>query len=167
MQFKHFILFFLIIGIASCSSTQYLVDSLGDYDVTKYQTYTMEDNCTDDINPVMQLRIKNALEQNLREHNYTKASDADLLIKYFVKNVGKKYIEECRDEYTRWEGGEVCQERVVNYVEGSIVVDIIDTKTNSIIWHGAAYGPSWSRISNPNKKVNTVIENLLNKYFDS
>ena len=167
MRLRHSVFLILLIGLASCSSTQYLTDSLGDYDSSKYQTYAMEDNCADDINPVMQLRIKNALEKNLRNHNYKKDSNADILVKYFVKNISKKYIEECREEYARWEGGKLCQERVVNYIEGSIVVDIIDTETNSIIWHGAAYGPSWSRINDPNKKVNTVIKKLLVKYFDT
>jgi hypothetical protein len=127
----------------------------------------MEDNCADDINPIMQLRIKNALERTLRNHDYSKSLDADILVKYFVKNVTKKYVEECREEYARWEGGKLCEEKVVNYVEGSIVIDIIDTRTNTIIWHGAAYGPSWSSIRDPNKKVNEVVMKLLDRYFNT
>jgi len=168
MKIQYFLLAVLsITAWVSCSSTQYISDSLQDVDASKYHTYIMEDNCADDINPIMQIRIKNALEKKLRNNDYSKHSNADILVKYFVKNVSKKYVEECREEYARWEGGKVCQERVVNYVEGSIVIDIIDTKTNSIIWHGAAYGPSWSSISNPNKKINEVVDNLLERYFNS
>ena len=83
-------------------------------DASKYQTYVMEDNCSDEINPIMQIRIKNALEKSLRSNNYSKSNDADILVKYFVKNKSKKYIEECKEEYTRWEGGKFCQERVVS-----------------------------------------------------
>jgi hypothetical protein len=126
----------------------------------------MEDNCGDDINPIMQIRIKNALEKKLRSSAYTKSADADLLVKYFVKNTSKKYVEECTDEYQRWEGGQTCQERVVSYEEGSIVIDLIDTRTNTIIWHGAALGPSWSSIRDPNKKVDEVIDQLLERYFN-
>ncbi|MDF1698422.1 MAG: DUF4136 domain-containing protein [Saprospiraceae bacterium] len=161
---------FSLLGLlfwTSCSTTQFVSDSLGDVDPNLYHTYTMEDNCSDDINPIMQIRIKNAIESKLRNNDYSKNDNADLLIKYFVKNLSKKYVEECREEYNRWEGGKLCQERVVTYVEGSIVIDIIDTKTNSIIWHGAAYGPSWSSISNPNQKVNEVVNTLLTKYFNS
>ena len=139
----------LLIGMGSCSSTQYFSDSLENVDISKYQSYMTEDNCADDINPIMQLRIKN------------------VLVKYFVKNLSKKYVEECRDEYARWEGGKICQERVINYVEGSIVIDIIDTATNTIIWHGAAFGPSWSTIKDPNKKVDEVVNKLLERYFNS
>lgn len=157
----------LIFGLGSCSPTQYFSDNLGNLDTSKYQSYMTEDNCADDINPIMQIRIKNALDKNFRKNNYQQKPNADVLVKYFVKNLSKKYVEECREEYARWEGGKLCQERVVNYVEGSIVVDIIDTRTNTIIWHGAAYGASWSRIKDPNKKVDEVINKLLNKYFNS
>ena len=160
MNYKLHLLALAVIVLSSCSTTQYFSDSIADTDPASYSTYSMEDNCADDINPVMQLRIKNALELNFRAKNYSKSESGDVLIKYFVKNVSKKYVEECREEYARWEGGRICQEKVVNYVEGSIVVDIIDTKTNSIIWHGAAYGPSWSSIKNPNEKVEKVIRTL-------
>lgn len=161
-----FFIGFAIMTLVSCSSTQYISDSLTDIDTSKYLTYEMEDNCADDINPIMQIRIKNALERSLRSNSYSKDSNADVLVKYFVKNMSKKYVQECREEYARWKGGEMCQERVVNYVEGSIVIDIIDTKTNTIIWHGAAYGPSWSSIRDPNKKINEVVDNLLGRYFN-
>ena len=157
----------LLIGMGSCSSTQYFSDSLENVDISKYQSYMTEDNCADDINPIMQLRIKNAIEKNLKNNNYKKDPNADVLVKYFVKNLSKKYVEECRDEYARWEGGKICQERVINYVEGSIVIDIIDTATNTIIWHGAAFGPSWSTIKDPNKKVDEVVNKLLERYFNS
>lgn len=158
---------FTILMLSSCASTQYVSDSLGTVDASQYNTYVMEDNCADDINPIMQIRIKNALEKKLRMNNYTNNKNADILVKYFVKNISKKYVEECKEEYSRWEGGKYCQERVVNYVEGSIVIDIIDTRTNAIIWHGAAYGPSWSSLSDPNKKVNEVVNKLLERYFNA
>lgn len=166
MRIQHIIvILFAALVIQACSSTQYISDSLGPVDVSQYHTYSMEDNCADDINPIMQIRIKNALEMKLRANDYSKSDNGDVLVKYFVKNTNKKYVEECNDEYERWEGGRMCQERVVTYVEGSIVIDIIDTRTNRIIWHGAAYGPSWSSISDPNKKVNDVVDNLLERYF--
>lgn len=157
---------FIILGMLSCNSTQYLSDSLQPVDASKYQTYTMEENCSDEINPIMQIRIKNALEKNLRKNGYNKKVDADILVKYFVKNLSKKYVEECHEEYARWKGGKMCQERVITYVEGSIVVDIIDTRTNTIIWHGAAYGPSWTTLRDPNKKVTQVVTTLLERYFN-
>ena len=77
-----------------------------------------------------------------------------------------KYVQECRDDYLRWEGGTKCIDRVITYEEGSIVVDMINTKNNTIVWHGAAYGPSWSKLSDPNKHVNKTIENLMIRFFN-
>ncbi len=168
MRLHHVVIVvFATLLFQACSPTRYVSDSLAEIDTSQYKTYSMEENCTDDINPIMQIRIKNALETSLRSNNYSKSSNADVLVKYFVKNMNKQFVEECREEYNRWEGGEYCKERVINYVEGSIVIDIVDTRTNSIIWHGAAYGPSWSSLSNPNKKVKEVVDNLLSRYFNT
>lgn len=161
------IVLFAILVMGSCSSTRYTSDSLQDVDAKAYHTYVMEDNCGDDINPIMQIRIKNALEKKLRSSDYTMSPNADILVKYFVKNTSKHYVEECTDEYERWEGGQTCQERVITYEEGSIVIDMIDTRTNTIIWHGAAFGPSWDSIHDPNKKVDAVIAKLLDRYFNT
>ena len=156
----------IIIGLASCSSTQYLTDSLGSVDTSQFTSYTLEDNCGDDINPIMQIRIKNGIQQSLRDRNLTNNNNADLLIKYFVKNTNKKYVQECRDDYLRWEGGRRCIDRVITYEEGSLVVDMIDTRTNTIIWHGAAYGASWDRLSDPNKHINKTVSGLLDRFFN-
>ena len=85
MKIHHISIFlFAILMLASCSSTQYISDSLGEVEPSAFSTYTMEDNCADDINPIMQIRIKNALEKKLRGNNYTKSDDADILIKYLI-----------------------------------------------------------------------------------
>ena len=130
---KYLVFSSIIIGLASCSSTQYLTDSLGDIDSSQFTSYSIEDNCGDDINPIMQIRIKNAVQKTLRSKNIENTDNANLLVKYFVKNTNKKYVQECRDDYLRWEGGRKCIDRVISYEEGSIVVDMIDTRTNTII----------------------------------
>ncbi|MFT4533482.1 MAG: hypothetical protein ACJA1A_003192 [Saprospiraceae bacterium] len=166
MNYLKYLLFSIfIIGMSSCSSTQYLTDSLGSVDASQFASYTLEDNCGDDINPIMQIRIKNAIQKTLRVRNLTNNENANLLVKYFVKNTNKKYVQECRDDYLRWEGGRKCIDRVISYEEGSIVVDMIDTRTNTIIWHGAAYGPSWDRLSDPDKHINGTVSNLLDRFF--
>ena len=76
---------------ASCTSTQFVSDHLGNVNASQYNSYSMEANCANDINPIMQLRIKNAIEKKLRAKDYAKQENADLLVKYFVKNVSKKF----------------------------------------------------------------------------
>lgn len=163
---KSILLSCLIIGFASCSTTQYLSDSLVPVDISQFESYVLEENCGDDINPIMQIRINNAVQKSLQNRGLTYNENANLLVKYFVKNKEQKYVQECRDDYLRWEGGTKCIDRVITYEEGSIVVDMINTKNNTIVWHGAAYGPSWSKLSDPNKHVNKTIENLMIRFFN-
>ncbi len=157
-----FLVFFLLI---SCSPILYVSDHLNSFDPLQYTTYGMEENCGDEINPIMAIRIKNALEKNLRQNGYENHENPDLLVKYFIKNITKKYVEECTNEYDRWHGGETCKARVISYEEGSIVIDIIDTNNNTIIWHGAVRGPSFENIKNPNSRINEMIDELLEYYF--
>lgn len=161
----HLLAIILTVGLTSCSTTQFVSDSFGDVDASQFSTYTLEDHCSDDINPIMQIRIKNAVQQSLHGRGIILSDRANLLVKYFVKNTNQRYTLECSEYYSRWDGGIVCRERVVSYEEGSIVIDMVDTRSNTIIWHGAAYGASWSRSRDANKAVNTTVGSLLDRFF--
>lgn len=163
---KNIILLILLgVGISSCSKVIYVSDPLENTDFTIYNTYGTEEHCDESISSINMQRIKNSVEVNLRKNGYVVSGNPDILVKYFVKDKTKKIIEECSDYYDRWTGGETCRERVVNYEEGSIVIDFIDTNKNTIIWHGAAKGPSFNKLSDPGKDIDRMVSKLINLYF--
>lgn len=162
---KKLLVLLLAIGFSSCSKVIYISDPLENTDFSVYQTYGTEEHCDEGISSLNAQRIKNAVEVNLRKNGYTVSNNPDLLVKYFVKNTTKKIVEECSDYYDRWTGGETCRERVVNYEEGSIVIDFIDTHKNTIIWHGAAKGPSFQKLSKPGEDINNMVKKLVDLYF--
>jgi len=162
---KHALFLLLILSaLSSCTQLYYQTDFLVELDPDDYGSYYTEVQCDDDVNPITAQRIQNAIDVNARDLGYSQNENGDLLIKYLIKNTSKKFIEECSKEYNRFSGGEFCRERVVTYKEGSLIMDIIDANTNEIVWHGAAYGPSFNDWKDADKKVNEMVGTLFQRY---
>ena len=120
---KRILAVILTLLMFSCSSVYYVSDPALGLDASTYQSYGTEEFCDEEISMLNMQRIKNAVDISMRDIGYARSDDPDVLIKYFVKNKTKKYIEECADHYDRWTGGETCRERVLTYEEGSIIID--------------------------------------------
>jgi len=158
------VLLIISLSITSCASVYYISDHLSTAEKKEFKTYTTEDHCDQEISKLQAQRIKNAIDITMRDLGYQRAENGDLLVQYFVKNTTKQFVEECEDDYDRWTGGETCREMVITYEEGSIIIDMIDTDINTIIWHGAARGPSFKAMSKPDQEINRMVSKLLN-YF--
>lgn len=154
----------MVVLFSSCNRLYYQSDFLVNIDLNDFSSYYTEVQCGDDVNPITAQRIRNAVDLNAQEMGYTKIDNGDILIKYLIKNTSTKFIEECSQEYGRFRGGEFCKERVITYKEGSLIMDIIDTDTNEIVWHGAAYGPSFNDWKDADAKINKMVGTLFNTY---
>lgn len=160
------VLLFAILSITSCSSVYYISDHINSAGQKEFKTYTTEDHCDKEISKLQAQRIKNAVDIAMRDLGYRRADNGDLLVQYFVKNTTKQYVEECDNDYDRWTGGETCREMVFTYEEGSIIIDMVDTDINTIIWHGAARGPSFNAMNKPDQEINRMVAKLLS-YFEA
>lgn len=153
--------------ISSCSTVSYMTDNLKQVDIPNFRTYATEDNCDDkEINPIMLQRVKNAIDINMRDNNIVRSSNPDMLVQYFIKNEVKTSFSQCRIDYDRWVGGEDCRNKVISYEEGSIIIDFVDTNTSTIVWHGAIRGPSFNYMKDPDTKINEMVTNLLDHFFE-
>lgn len=151
--------------LTGCMSVRYVVDrqDVGRHD--SYKTYRIEEHCLDipiGVNPINQQRIQNAIEVNLRNYGLlSEKGDADLLVKYYVKNKTIYYNSGCDDYYENVKGGQQCVERISSYEEGSLIVDVIDQLAQKVIWHGAAVGPTYDEMKDPQKKIDKIVGELL------
>ena len=156
----------LALLMVSCSNIYYISDPNEGLNASLYNSYNTEESCDEEISRLNMQRIKNAVDISMRDIGYAKSENPDVLVKYFVKSQTKEqYIQECTNHYSRWIRGMICRERVLTYEEGSIVIDIIDTQTNTIIWHGAVRGPSFDSFSRPNQDINRMVKKLIAMYF--
>lgn len=163
--------YLIVIGFLSlnaCMTVSYVMDRQEDTVIGKYSNYFLEVHCLDDpigVNPINQIRIANAINKNLTEFGLTRGDQqSDLLVKYFVKNESKQYAEGCSDYYDQIRGGLQCVERIRTYEEGTMIIDIIDQNIHEVIWHGAAIGPSYRNMNNPESKIEKIVKELLHDF---
>lgn len=89
-----------------------------------------------DNNPFFVDYLQGAVEKELAKRGYERAltGEPDLLVHYHA-SVSEKvdvYDADVKNGYCYAN----CQPRVVEYEQGTLVVDIVDVKTNKIVWRG-------------------------------
>jgi len=158
--------FVIMLSLSSCAVINYTSDHLEkDSTVASFQTYNIEGECERGVNRVLETRVTNSLNNFMGSRGYKKSDNPDRLIQFFIKEENKNYLSYECDYYRRWDQGEQCSARVVNYKEGSIVIDIVDVGNSKIIWHGAMSGPSFKNMKDPDEKISTYVENLMDKFL--
>ena len=161
-------LLIIVTLLFSCQSNlRHWVDYEASSEFNGYGSYSIDEQCSDynpGVNPINQQRIKNAIEVELRSIGYAKSDDPDLMVKFFVKNETKFFYDQCLPDYDRFQGGKVCIDRVYEYEVGTLVIDLIDVRRNTAVWHGGGEGGSWEKMKNPDAKINTMVKTILSEY---
>ena len=158
-------LLLILTTLLSCSSIRYVSDHLDKDYYAPLGKYAIEGECDRAVSKIQEIRISNAIHEFLQDQGYSRSDDPDFIFQFFVKENQQSYFTRECDYYGRWVYGEHCQSKVVSYKEGSIVIDVIDAQTQSIIWHGAAYSPPFDQINNPGEKIPKYVNKLLGDYF--
>jgi hypothetical protein len=137
-------------------------------------------SASEDVNPVMKLRIDDAVEDSFIAKGYTlidSAEDADFAIAYTVGSRDKIKIDSYPSTYNTnfgwgrgyyghrgYYGGMTMgtETRVRNYTEGKLAIDVYDVKAHQPAWHGWAI----KRISsddkeNPEQMIRTLVEQVV------
>ena len=101
-----------------------------------------------DNNPFFQDYLQGAIEKKLAARGYERAlnGESDLLVHYHASVNQKVDVYEADAPYGYCYGN--CETRVVDYEQGTLVVDLVDRKTNKVVWRG------WSQDA-----MNGVIDN--------
>jgi hypothetical protein len=98
-------------------------------------------------------RIKNAIGQQLESRNYTYSDKPELLIHYHIIMEDKTIMR--TDPYgyygPYWMRTEV---NVYEYREGTLIIDLMDADTNSLVWRG--WITSFLKNSNPSKMEESI-----------
>ena len=161
--------------LGACSSYHVTYD----YDVTasygRYHTfdYYTSKKGTGGTTSLMDKRVRAAVEQELKAKGFameTKA-DPDFLVTYYPIVKNWKVRTTVRSGwgwgYRPFYGGVgVSSSQVRNYKEGTIVIEIVDFKTNQMVWQGAAAG-ALTGLENPedaNEVVPKAVRDILAKF---
>ena len=105
------------------------------------------------------LRIEGAVEKQLAAKGLQRASSGspDLLIHYHASIDQRIDVNQTEREYNYCQTTN-CDSWVVNYEAGTLVLDIVDAKTNKLIWRGWAQDSVADVLKNPDREAAKIDE---------
>ena len=157
---------FLLFLLSSCAS---VYDVYSDYeryvDLSKYKTYKVL-NHNDDFpfgtNPINRQRIERSIDRELTYLGYQHSEDPDLLVSFFVKEKTVRKVYAYRTFYRRW--NHPIWLAVDEYEQGTLIVDLIDNKTEQVVWHGAISKSSFANMRFDQDDVDNAVQSMFEKF---
>ena len=114
-----------------------------------------------DNNPFFRDYVQGAIEKKLAERGFERAligGDPDLLVHYHASVDQRVDVYEADARYGYCYGN--CEARVVDYEQGTLVVDLVDRKTNKVVWRGWAQDVMNGVIDNQDRLEKQVDEGV-------
>ena len=156
----------------SCASTPKIHSLVDDrVQFNNYQTYAFHPNLSADggsYDSMSSRYIKVAIQNEMQKKGFREAENADLWVNFNVYVHDKLTVDTSpsislyygfRRDYGVWGNYPMMQERIRQYTEGTLNIDIIDRKTNLLIWEGVAIGKVTSSIyDNLEIKINEAVK---------
>ncbi|AEP30968.1 DUF4136 domain-containing protein [Brumicola nitratireducens] len=156
----------------SCASTPKIHSLVDDrVQFNKYQTYTFHPSVSvegDNYDSMSSRYIKLAIQNEMQKKGFRQAEDADLWVNFNVYVHDKLTVDTSpsislyygfRRDYGVWGNYPMLQERIQQYTEGTLNIDLIDRKTNLLLWEGVAIGKVTSRTyDNLEFKINEAVK---------
>lgn len=164
-----FILLASTLGLSSCSPFQVRSDYAQTANFTNYKTYKIR---IDDLklNDIDKDRVLNELSKQLQTKGLTSGENPDLIVN--VKANHKKITDiNSSSPYGMygWGGGfgwgiGMNRTWTSNYNEGAIIVDLIDSKDNKLVWQGIGSGISVDSPKSKQKQIPQIMAEIMANY---
>jgi hypothetical protein len=163
------VLALLFVGCASISVNSYVGR---DVSFTQYRSYAWA--ATDrlstgdprlDNNPFFQQRLQSDVEKHLNARGFVKgeSGNPDLMVHYHASVSQQVDVNGVDTEFGYCERG-ACQPSV--YEAGTIVVDLVDARTNTLVWRGWAKDSLDGAIDNQDwleQKVDNAVARIMER----
>jgi|SRR5690625_125196 len=169
--FKYFLaLWVLVIGFSSCQSVRVATDYDKEVDFNQYQSFAFFKPGIDkaEISDLDKRRILRAIDAALLEKGMTKSKDADLLVSIFTEATEEMTV------YPRYYGwynpwysySPYYYSNVSSRTEGTLYIDLIDAKTNTLVWQGVGIGTiePTSDVDRKTERINKIVKEILDRY---
>ena len=170
--------------MTGCSSISIISDYDTSADFSKFNTYNFKraeappDNYPVVMNELNQKRVEKYVDEQMSLRNYSKSDNPDLWITYYVRVEDKTRVESTTygDPYHRSYYGPQyygyyygynhtwTEVEEVNYKVGTLIVDLVDAKSNELVWYGAASKTLEENKPNPDKTIEEAIARMFYKY---
>ncbi len=156
-------------GLTSCSPFNVRSDYADTANFTSYKTYKLR---IDDLklNDIDKDRVLNELSRQLQSKGLQSGENPDLIVN--VKANHKKITDITNNSpYGMYGWGGpfgwgVGMNRTwtSNYNEGAIIVDLVDARTNKLVWQGIGSGISVDRPKAKQKQIPEIMAEIMKNY---
>jgi len=169
-QYFFILLAAVSLGVTSCSPFQVKSDYSATANFANYKTYLLR---TDDLklNDIDKDRVLNELSKQLQAKALTSGQNPDLIVN--VKASHKK-VQDITTSYNGgfdwgrpwgWGGGfGMGNTWTNNYNSGTIVIDIVDAKTQKLVWQGVGSGLSVDSPKSKQKQIPQIVADIMANY---
>lgn len=171
MKTIKFIPLLLLLVLTSCSTVRVAADYDKEANFNQYRSFAFYKPGVDKvkISDLDKRRILRAIENEMTNKGMTLSENPDLLISFFTKERERVDIYNNNFGYgwywnPYWYGGYYGQS-VSRTSEGTLFIDVIDAKTNNLIWQGM--GTADLVLENMDKKeqrIREIVGKILEKY---
>lgn len=171
MKTLKFIPILMLLVFTSCSSVRVASDFDKEANFNQYQSFAFYKPGIDKakISDLDKRRILRAIERNLTSKGMVKSENPDLIISIFTKE--KERIDVYNNSFgygwywnPYWYGS-YHGSSVSRTAEGTLFIDLIDAKSNNLVWQGM--GTADLRTSNmeaKEKRINEIVTQILAQY---
>lgn len=161
-----------LLFLSSCVSVRVASDYDKEADFNSYKTYAFYKTGIDkaEISDLDKKRILKAIDAEMSSRGFTKSQNPDILISIFTKE------KERVDIYNSYWNGRYTWgwnpsfygngSNVYSRTEGSLYIDLIDTKNKELVWQGKGVGTlsNSQKIEKKEARIKEFVSQILQKY---
>jgi len=147
--------------MASCSSIKVISDYEPEVDITQFKTFNLLDHkgsFAAGMNPMNTSMIEKEIVAKMTALGFTQSDNPELQITFHInkKTIEGSIVTDYYEDYNY-----VRELEPFDYVQGTLVVDIIDADKNKILWHGILQRPTEEVKKTASKRISKNIEKLF------
>lgn len=165
MKWPIFALAIAFILFSSCTSYRIISDYEKNVNYSSFKTYQVmnhKDGFPAGADPENRQQVIQAIQFEMNTLGYSESKQPDLLVAWFVKVKDVETVDFYMNYYDEWDVHREMQ--IVEYQEGTLVVDLIDVKNNRVIWHAKTSDRVYAGMPNLDEKIKNVVEAMFDKY---
>ena len=155
--------------ISSCSPFQVKTDYAETADFNSYKTYKLR---IDDLklNDIDKDRVLNEVSKQLKMKGLSVADQPDLIVNVKANHKKVQDIQSARPYGMYGWGGPygwgvgMSRTWTSNYNQGALVLDLIDARTQKLIWQGSGTGISVDSPKSKQKQIPQIVEEIMANY---
>ncbi len=160
----------ILFVLSSCQSVRVAADYDTSIDFSTYKTFAFHKASIDkvEISDLDKRRILNAIDAALSGKGLSKSQVPDLLISISTKAQEKVYVNQMSYGFgmgwNPWFYGGNTFNTVNSVIEGTLFIDIVDSKTQNLIWQGKGHGALSEDPHEKDLKIKEFVNRILTQY---